>query len=456
MKLNLHNQLINQVNALPTKNYYHIKNIDKTDLTLFKFAYFDKYIDEVLTINPKFMIPVPSNWQMYGFDSHQYTNHQYPFPLNPPYIDKDNPCGVYVCDYYVENFDKNHFLNIDGADSCVYVFINNKFIGYSTVSHSDVEFDITEYLALGKNEIRLIVFKWCAQSYLEDQDKFRMSGLFRDVYILRRNKDHLRTFKITSNQGITIPSNVKVNITNGTFFNSEYIFGKNNQITVSLPKNETYTISSEDFMIGNKLYRAFENHTVNTNSSVNNLTLIYETLFGKNVLLKDYTYEEFSGDIDTNDILAYIYSDDDNDYYISIETNNMEWASASVNESSMYTDVIELDGGYTTESHQDGLENTNLLNEYLKLNDSAVYKAKSSTYLSEYVKYNWYVPSVEELSNVMSNFRNALPSTQSAWWTSNIKDADTVYTLNNSGACEEVNRTETRTIIIFGKRNYDN
>ena len=125
MKLNLHNQLINQVNASTTKNYYHIKNIDKTDLTLFKFAYFDKYSDEVLTVNPTFKIPVPSNWQMYGFDSHQYTNHQYPFPLNPPYIDKDNPCGVYVCDYYVESFDKNHFLNIDGADSCVYVFINN-------------------------------------------------------------------------------------------------------------------------------------------------------------------------------------------------------------------------------------------------------------------------------------------------------------------------------------------
>lgn len=252
MKLNLHNQLINQVNALPTKNYYHIQNIDKTDLTLFKFAYFDKYSDEVLTVNPKFMIPVPSNWQMYGFDSHQYTNHQYPFPLNPPYIDKDNPCGVYVCNYYVENLDKNHFLNIDGADSCVYVFINNKFVGYSTVSHSDVEFDITEFLALGENEIRLIVFKWCAQSYLEDQDKFRMSGLFRDVYILRRNKDHLRTFKITSNvvdnKGIlkfTSDKSATLTFNNETKIGKELCFEVNNVISWNCENPYLYDLTIE-------------------------------------------------------------------------------------------------------------------------------------------------------------------------------------------------------------------
>lgn len=198
MELTLHKQLINQVNALPTKNYYHIENVDKTDLTSFKFAYFEKYDSSVLSVNPINNIPVPSNWQMYGYDNHQYTNHKYPFPLNPPHIDKDNPCGVYVCNYNVTSLEKNHYLNIDGADSCVYVYVNNNFVGYSTVSHSEVEFDITNYLLLGDNELRLIVFKWCSLSYLEDQDKFRMSGLFRDVYILRRKKDHLRNFTITS------------------------------------------------------------------------------------------------------------------------------------------------------------------------------------------------------------------------------------------------------------------
>lgn len=177
MKLNYHNQLINQINALKTRNYYHIENEDKIILNKFKFAYFEDNTDEILTINPKDDIVVPSNWQMLGYDHHQYTNNRYPFPLDPPFIDIKNPCGVYIIKYKNDCVNKSHFLNIDGADSCVYVYVNNKFVGYSTVSHCNAEFDITNFLNENNNEIRLIVFKWCAMSYLEDQDKLRMSGL---------------------------------------------------------------------------------------------------------------------------------------------------------------------------------------------------------------------------------------------------------------------------------------
>ncbi len=114
---------------------------------------------------------------MLGYDHHQYTNNRYPFPLDPPFIDIKNPCGVYIIEYKNDCVNKSHFLNIDGADSCVYVYVNNKFVGYSTVSHCNAEFDITNFLNENNNEIRLIVFKWCAMSYLEDQDKLRMSGL---------------------------------------------------------------------------------------------------------------------------------------------------------------------------------------------------------------------------------------------------------------------------------------
>lgn len=194
-----HNELVNQVNAMPLRSYYHIVNKDEVILENWKFSYFKQYTDEILTIMPKKDIKVPSNWQIEGYDYNQYTNHKYPFPLNPPYIDKENPCGVYVTNYNVLTLEKNHYLNIDGADSCVYVFVNKNFVGYSTVSHSQVEFDLTPYLNIGDNELRLIVFKWCALSYLEDQDKFRMSGLFRDVTILRRNKDHIHDLTITAN-----------------------------------------------------------------------------------------------------------------------------------------------------------------------------------------------------------------------------------------------------------------
>ena len=196
MKLNYHNQLINQINALKTRNYYHIENEDKIILNKFKFAYFEDNTDEILTINPKDGIVVPSNWQMLGYDHHQYTNNRYPFPLDPPFIDIKNPCGVYIIEYKNDCVHKSHFLNIDGADSCVYVYVNNKFVGYSTVSHCNAEFDITNFLNENNNEIRLIVFKWCAMSYLEDQDKLRMSGLFRDVYITRRYKDHIHNYRL--------------------------------------------------------------------------------------------------------------------------------------------------------------------------------------------------------------------------------------------------------------------
>lgn len=196
MDLHYHKERIIQINALPPRNYYHIENENRIDLKSFRFAYFPKYEERVLQIVPEHTIRVPSNWQILGYDQHQYTNVRYPFPLNPPFIDKDNPCGVYVCSIAKLEKDKRYYLNIDGADSCVYVFVNHQFVGYSTISHCNSEFDITDFLTEEDNELRLIVFKWNAFSYLEDQDKFRMSGLFRDVYLLIREKDHIHHFTL--------------------------------------------------------------------------------------------------------------------------------------------------------------------------------------------------------------------------------------------------------------------
>lgn len=197
MKLNLHTQLINNLNVMKVRNYYHIENEDRTNLTSFYFDFYPKYeSDDILKSTKKNKIKVPSNWQMLGYDKHQYTNIRYPFPYDPPYIDADNPCGVYMTTYKVDNKDKRHYLNIDGADSCVYVLVNGELVGYDTVSHSPSEFDITDNLKIGTNNITLVVFKWNANSYLEDQDKFRMSGLFRDVYITRRLEDHIHDYKL--------------------------------------------------------------------------------------------------------------------------------------------------------------------------------------------------------------------------------------------------------------------
>lgn len=150
---------------------------------------------EEITYNEK--ISVPSCWQCKGYDSHMYVNTRYPFPYDPPYVPYDNPCAMYEkrVNMRIDN-DSSYYINFEGVDSCLYLWVNGSFAGYSQVSHSTSEFDITKYLKNGRNKINVLVLKWCDGSYLEDQDKFRMSGIFRDVYILKRDKEHLRDFFI--------------------------------------------------------------------------------------------------------------------------------------------------------------------------------------------------------------------------------------------------------------------
>ena len=145
-------------------------------------------------------IPVPSVWQNHGYDKHQYTNIRYPFPADPPYVPYENPCGAYLYDFaYEANMDApKAYLNFEGVDSCFYVWLNGTFLGYSEVSHSTSEFDVTEAIHEGQNTLAVMVLKWCDGSYLEDQDKFRTSGIFRDVYILKRPENCIRDYFTTT------------------------------------------------------------------------------------------------------------------------------------------------------------------------------------------------------------------------------------------------------------------
>ena len=145
-------------------------------------------------------IPVPSVWQCHGYDHHQYTNVKYPFPYDPPYVPLDNPCGAYEVDFNLDlkPIDERQYLNFEGVDSCFYVWLNGQFVGYSQVSHSPSEFDVTDSIRQGENTLSVLVLKWCDGSYLEDQDKFRSSGIFRDVYLLKRPKDHIRDIRVNT------------------------------------------------------------------------------------------------------------------------------------------------------------------------------------------------------------------------------------------------------------------
>lgn len=142
-------------------------------------------------------IDVPSCWQLKGYDYHQYTNVRYPIPYDIPYVPDDNPAGLYVRNFNV-NKKIGERVNIcfDGVDSCLYLWVNGEFVGYSQGSHLMSEFEITDYVTNGSNYLTVLVLKWCDGTYLEDQDKLRMSGLFRDVYLLYRPKDHVRDFLV--------------------------------------------------------------------------------------------------------------------------------------------------------------------------------------------------------------------------------------------------------------------
>lgn len=141
-------------------------------------------------------ISVPGCWQMFGYDSHQYTNFHYPFPFDPPYVPQENPCGAYVYEfeYKKEESAPKAYLNFEGVDSCYYIWLNGEYVGYSQGSHSTAEFDVTDKIVEGKNKLAVLNLKWCDGSYLEDQDKFRMSGIFRDVYLLKRPKQAIRDY----------------------------------------------------------------------------------------------------------------------------------------------------------------------------------------------------------------------------------------------------------------------
>ena len=233
-------------NTMPARAYYipaskrmdnlveHREESDRMQLLngTWKFQYFtsiynikDSFFEKNYDTENFDEIQVPSVWQMAGYDTHQYTNIRYPFPFDPPYVPQDIPCGAYVHTFEYNRDEKapKSFLNFEGVDSCFYVWINGSYIGYSQVSHMTSEFDVTDVLQDGTNTVAVLVMKWCDGSYLEDQDKFRMSGIFRDVYILKRPKQaisdyHIKTriedmlAKVEIEMKFYSPLNVKISI----------------------------------------------------------------------------------------------------------------------------------------------------------------------------------------------------------------------------------------------------
>lgn len=142
-------------------------------------------------------INVPGNWELQGYGTAIYTNVRYPFPVNPPFVPKDdNPVGCYRTEFEIQKewADKQITLHFGGVTSAFYVWVNGEEVGYSQGSRLPSEFDVTPYLKNGKNSLAVKVYRWSDGSYLEDQDHWRLSGIHRDVYLTASPKFQIYDF----------------------------------------------------------------------------------------------------------------------------------------------------------------------------------------------------------------------------------------------------------------------
>lgn len=202
---------LRSVNALPPRSYYvpfkttdapSEKREDSGEFLLLNGVWTIKEYKSFLDVPDNFYeqiptteIPVPSCVQYFGFDRCQYTNVNYAIPYNPPYVPNENPCYHFHKEAELSLGEKK-YLVFEGVDSCFYLYVNGKFVGFFTCPHATSEFDVTDYVKEGVNSFDVLVLKWGAGTYLDDQDKWRFTGIFRDVYLLSRPQGHVRDYVV--------------------------------------------------------------------------------------------------------------------------------------------------------------------------------------------------------------------------------------------------------------------
>ena len=217
-------------------------------------------------------INVPISWEMCGYGTPIYTNNAYPFDTtNPPYIGplagktsavEPNPVGSYRKEFDLPSgwSGKEIFLHFDGAYSAIYVWVNGNYIGYSEGSNNDAEFNITNSVRTGKNNVSVACYRWCDGSYIENQDMFRLSGIHRDVYLYATPKVRIRDFKIQTNFGSSL-SDARLDISawlknyntsaSGNLSIEMKLYNSNGSLTAS------ETVSVNSISSGNELKRDF-------------------------------------------------------------------------------------------------------------------------------------------------------------------------------------------------------
>ena len=229
-----------QKNRMPQRAYYIPENEGAYQLLngQWDFRYYEADFMEEETVTRWERIPVPSCWQLHGYDRPNYTNVLYPYPVDMPFVPDENPMGIYRRSFPIEKPENRHYIVFEGVASNVELYINGKFVGYSQGSHLQAEFDITDFVKAGENEVIAKVRKWCSGSYLEDQDFFRFSGIFRDVYVLSRPQNHIRDIRLETEGNrilVQLEGAAKVSLYDGTKLLEEKFVDGSGEFSVSEP-----------------------------------------------------------------------------------------------------------------------------------------------------------------------------------------------------------------------------
>lgn len=213
-------------NREPQRAYYIPENGFISLNGEWQFKFYERDFEETYIEKTADVINVPSCWELCGYENPNYVNAAYPHPVDPPYVPAENPMGVYERTFELTKTDGDTYVVFEGVSSCLELFINGEYVGYSQGSHLQAEFDITKFVKAGENTVCAKVRKWCSGSYIEDQDFFRFHGIFRDVYILSRPKGHIKDIKIMTTDNV-IHVNFVGKATIQLFDNSKNLLAEN-------------------------------------------------------------------------------------------------------------------------------------------------------------------------------------------------------------------------------------
>ncbi len=243
-------------NRIKTRSYYIPKGVAEQYLLNgeWRFAFFSRDIDVPEKIEKWDTIDVPSCWQLRGYENPNYTNVLYPYPLDPPFVPDDNPCGVYEREFNIDDTNGKFYYVFEGVCSCAFLYINGAYVGFTQGNHLQSQFDITPFVNKGANTVTVKVLKWCCGSYLEDQDCFRFNGIFRDTYILKRPTGHIEDVEIIPNDkciNIKLDGEANVKILDAEellcddSFSNEFTFTVENPVLWNAEKPHLYTVVLE-------------------------------------------------------------------------------------------------------------------------------------------------------------------------------------------------------------------